>query len=142
MRAFFDSWADMNRRHDGYAMFSVMFETFAQQAVRSHPDDATAYPWRHGSDHFLMMEAAYRDPKYAEEFDAWLSEQQDRWITTSGYGRLQQYVNYGHGTKDPVEALYGYEPWRLEKLRNLKAEFDPEGLFNGYQPLVNAFPDP
>ena len=83
-----------------------------------------------------MMEAGYKDSANEELFDTWLSEQQDAWIKSSGYGRLQQYVNYGHGSKDPPEALYGYEPWRLEKLRALKKELDPEGWFNGYQPFV------
>jgi hypothetical protein len=83
-----------------------------------------------------MIEAAYKNPVGEDVIDEWLSKQQDAFIATSGYGRLQQYVNYGHGSKDPPEALYGYEPWRLEKLRRLKREFDPEGWFNGYQPLV------
>ncbi|KAJ5087784.1 FAD binding domain-containing protein, partial [Penicillium angulare] len=137
MRSYFDAWQDMNERYKGEAMFSVMFESFPQQRVRELPDDATAYPWRHGSQHFLMIEAAYKDPIDEEVIDEWLSRQQDRFIETSGYGRLQQYVNYGHGSKDPPEALYGYEPWRLEKLRRLKKEYDPEGFFNGYQPVLD-----
>ncbi|MCJ1351084.1 MAG: hypothetical protein MMC33_001066 [Icmadophila ericetorum] len=136
MRTFFDGWKEMNERYDGQAMFSVMFESFPQQKVRAISNDATAYPWRQGADHFLMMEAGYKDSANEELFDTWLSEQQDAWIKSSGYGRLQQYVNYGHGSKDPPEALYGYEPWRLEKLRALKKELDPEGWFNGYQPFV------
>lgn len=82
------------------------------------------------------MEIGYKEPANADFFDTWLSEHQDAWISTSGYGRLQQYVNYGHGSKDPPEALYGYEPWRLEKLRGLKDKLDPEGCFNGYQPFI------
>ncbi|KUJ20849.1 FAD/FMN-dependent oxygenase/oxidase [Mollisia scopiformis] len=137
MRKFFDGWQEMNEKYDGQAMFSVMFETFPQQGVRAKSSDATAYPWRDGSDHFLMMEVGYRDHTYADLFDEWLSNQQDMWIESSGYGRLQQYVNYGHGSKDPPESLYGYEPWRLAKLKALKAELDPEGRFNGYQPFVS-----
>lgn len=53
MRSFFDSWQDMNEQYDGQAIFSVMFETFAQQAVRSRASDETAFPWRDGADHFL-----------------------------------------------------------------------------------------
>jgi len=83
-----------------------------------------------------MIEAAYKSPVDEDLIDEWLSTQQDKFIETSGYGRLQQYVNYGHGSKDLPEALYGYEPWRLEKLRKLKKELDPEGWFNGYQPLL------
>lgn len=52
MRAFFDSWRDMNVKYDGSAMVSVMFESFPQQGVRSNALD-TAFPWRHEADHFL-----------------------------------------------------------------------------------------
>ena len=31
--------------------------------------------------------------------------------------------------------LYGYEPWRLEKLRGLKKVYDPKGKFNFYNPV-------
>ncbi len=166
MRTFFDSWREMNERYDGEALFSVMFESFPQQAVQAKDEDATAYPWRHGSHHFLqvptqlphstfdsetpakpkanapltlrMAEVGYKTPENEAIFDTWLSKQQDAWIETSGYGRLQQYINYGHGSKDPPQALYGYEPWRLEKLRAVKAELDPEGWFNGYQPFMET----
>lgn len=84
-----------------------------------------------------MIEAAFKTSLNETIFDDWLSKQQDAFIESSGYGRLQQYVNYGHGSKDPPEALYGYDGWRLEKLRALKQEFDPEGWFNGYQPFVD-----
>ena len=136
MRYFFDDWKEMNEKYDGNAMFSVMFETFPQQGVRAKKHDATAYPWRDGSDHFLMMEAGSKDHSNEGVFDEFLSRHQDAWIKTSGYGRLQQYINYGHGSKDHPEALYGYEPWRLERLRALKEQLDPEGWFNGYQPFV------
>lgn len=83
-----------------------------------------------------MIEVGSKTSANAKLFDDWLSNQQDAFIKTSGYPSLRQYVNYGHGSKDPPEALYGHEPWRLEKLRSLKKELDPEGLFNGYQPFV------
>lgn len=53
MRAYFDGWRDMNEKYDGKAVFSLMFESFPQQRIREIADDATAYPWRHGSQHFL-----------------------------------------------------------------------------------------
>ncbi|KAI1419984.1 Glucooligosaccharide oxidase [Xylaria sp. FL1777] len=136
MRAYFNGWRDMNEKYGSEATFSVMFESFPQQRVREIPDNATAFPWRHGAQHFLMIEAAYKNPVDEDLIDEWLSTQQDNFIKTSGYGRLQQYVNYGHGSKDTPEALYGYEPWRLRKLRQLKQEFDPEGWFNGYQSFL------
>lgn len=74
-------------------------------------------------------------------FEEYLDTWKKRWIEVSGYGRLQQYVNYGNTTvtmRDAPEALYGYEPWRLERLRELKKKYDPENVFRYYQPLVES----
>ena len=80
-------------------------------------------------------------PKRVEDmgpFEEYLDKWKKTFIQISGYGRLHQYVNYGNTTKtsDPVEALYGYEPWRLRKLRGLKAKYDPDGVFSWYQPFM------
>ena len=71
-------------------------------------------------------------------FEDWLEKWKAAFRGVSGYERLQQYVNYGNTTfvSDPVEALYGYEPWRLEKLRELKRRYDPARLFSWYQPFT------
>lgn len=45
------------------------------------------------------------------------------------------YVNYAFGT-EPLEQMYGHEPWRLEKLRSLKNKYDPFGRFNYYNPII------
>lgn len=74
---------------------------------------------------------------FEEHLDDWKRE----FIRVSGYGRLQQYVNYGNTTStlpDPPEALYGYDPWRLQKLRGLKKQYDPENMFRWYQPLIEG----
>ena len=72
MRAYFDEWRDMNAKYGGEAMFSVMFESFPQQRVREIPDNATAYPWRHGSQHFLWV-----DVSALELFEYLLTKHQD-----------------------------------------------------------------
>ena len=74
-----------------------------------------------------------------EPFEAHLDEWKAKFVATSGYGELHQYVNYGNTTstlRDAPEALYGYEPWRLGKLRALKAQYDPDNVFRWYQPLI------
>lgn len=48
--------------------------------------------------------------------------------------KLRAYVNYARGDES-MENMYGHEPWRLEKLRRLKKEFDPHGRFNFYAPI-------
>ena len=52
----------------------------------------------------------------------------------SGRSKHQAYLNYAHGD-ETLEELYGHEPWRLQKLRRLKEEYDPEGRFNFYAPI-------
>jgi len=52
----------------------------------------------------------------------------------SGSSKLQAYVNYAYGDES-IESWYGYEPWRLERLRRLKKEFDPIGKFSFYAPI-------
>lgn len=85
-----------------------------------------------------MFTATPLDLSDREEFEGHLDKWKREFISKSGYGRLQQYVNYGNTTstmQDPPEALYGYESWRLEKLRSLKKQYDPENIFRWYQPL-------
>lgn len=55
-------------------------------------------------------------------------------ILEGSQSELVAYVNYARGDES-VEAVYGYEPWRLEKLRRLKKEYDPFGRFNYYAPI-------
>lgn len=86
-----------------------------------------------------MLMATPLKLEFRERFEEHLDRWKKEFIATSGYGRLQQYVNYGNTTssmRDPPEALYGYEPWRLKKLRALKHRYDPKNVFCWYQPLV------
>lgn len=47
------------------------------------------------------------------------------------------YVNYAFGD-EPLEQVYGYEPWRLDRLRATKARYDPNNIFRYYNPLVRS----
>ena len=47
---------------------------------------------------------------------------------------LNAYVNYASSDETP-EQIYGYEPWRLQRLRALKKQYDPLGKFNFYNPI-------
>ena len=47
------------------------------------------------------------------------------------------YVNYANGrSSESLESVYGYEPWRLSRLRGLKAKYDPYNRFRFYEPIV------
>lgn len=43
-------------------------------------------------------------------------------------------MNYASDNETP-EQSYGYEPWRLEKLRALKKKYDPGNRFGFYNSI-------
>ena len=45
------------------------------------------------------------------------------------------YVNYAAGYES-LEMRYGSEPWRLERLRTLKGQYDPNNVFAWYNPVI------
>lgn len=51
-----------------------------------------------------------------------------------GGGEMHTYVNYAHGDES-LEEVYGYETWRLARLRALKVKYDPLGRFGFYEPI-------
>lgn len=44
-------------------------------------------------------------------------------------------MNYAAGYES-LEAMYGFEVWRLDRLRELKAKYDPENRFAWYNPIT------
>lgn len=82
-----------------------------------------------------IAQATYKDLSLRLTLDRWLKAAQNLVIESSGYGRLQQYVNYGHGFYDSAESLYGYDGKRIARLLELKDKYDPEGWFDTYQPV-------
>ncbi|POS72816.1 FAD binding domain-containing protein [Diaporthe helianthi] len=136
-KAFFHSLKEMNEKWAGKGLFGAMFECFSHDRVRQLPADSTAFPWRWGTNHFFMISATLLSLEDRDAFEGYLDNWKRRFIDVSGYGRLQQYVNYGNTTstmQDPPEALYGYEPWRLEKLRALKRKLSAAG-----QPRIDVY---
>lgn len=48
--------------------------------------------------------------------------------------RLRAYVNYADGN-EPLPAVYGWDSWRLEKLKELKAKWDPKNTMRYHVPI-------
>lgn len=65
----------------------------------------------------------------------WAKDTRDIWNGAQRHLPPSTYVNYAQGDES-VESMYGYEPWRLTRLRALKAEYDPMGRFSYYNPIT------
>lgn len=76
----------------------------------------------------------YTDPSIADEVIAAGKEIRKVLVEGSGSRQLHAYVNYAFGDETLPE-MYGHEPWRVAKLKELKQKFDPTGKFNFYAPI-------
>ncbi|KAF2668117.1 FAD-binding domain-containing protein [Microthyrium microscopicum] len=113
-----------------------LLEMYSTQAVKAVPEESTAFP--HREDNLLVTPFVNYapDPKMdvmAEEFG---SAMRDILLAgTEEPDKLKAYVNYAHGD-ETLEAIYGWDKWRIDKLRSLKKEFDPEKRLMAYAPIL------
>lgn len=120
---------------------AMVIEAYSLHAVQKVPADSTAFPDRENG--VLMAAVMMWDPKglnatRGAEVEAratgYAKEMRDV-VVRESEGPLHAYVNYAYGDES-LEALYGYEGWRVERLRGLKGEWDPENKFGWYAPIV------
>ncbi len=118
----------------GYSF--VIWESYSTQGVKAVADDATAVADR--GDDMLVAPMVIMPPGTppgsdllgeAEKFGQRLRK------AIVGNGEHHAYVNYAHGD-ETLEQIYGHQSWRLEKLRKLKKQYDPENKFGFYSPIV------
>ena len=77
----------------------------------------------------------YTDPAQINQGVALGKQIRDAIQSQDTTGQLNSYVNYAFGDEG-LKAVYGYEPWRLEKLRRIKRQYDPRGKFNFFAPIT------
>lgn len=136
MRAGFDAWANFTKIHTNLAPWSgQLWEVFGTQGVKAHPADSTAYPNRDHVEILQLVSLDYDDPTISDVANTYAKEWVDRYRQTSGYDKWYVYQNYAFDD-EPLEAMYGYEPWRLARLRRLKKRYDPKDVFKGYHDFV------
>ncbi|ROT38916.1 FAD-binding domain-containing protein [Sodiomyces alkalinus F11] len=114
---------------------------YATKAIREIDYDSTAYPHR---DEillalFLTLVPDGADEEMTEAAWTWAKESWALWQSGQPGREPATYVNYATGYDfETLEGIYGREPWRLEKLLRLKAEYDPNNRFRFYVPLVSS----
>jgi FAD/FMN-containing dehydrogenase len=133
LRAVYDIFASLPDFLSNYSAMAL--EGYSTAAVRAVPDKSTAYQDRYNElllTPFLIYQPG--DEALDREAEAWGDKIRRALVNASGKP-LHAYVNYAYGDEG-AEALYGYEPWRLERLRALKAQYDPHGKFDYYNPIT------
>ncbi|RAH42320.1 FAD-binding domain-containing protein [Aspergillus brunneoviolaceus CBS 621.78] len=120
-----------------FAGSAVVMEDYAHQGVAAVDSDSSAFPWRDRSLlNFISMTYASNETIDQPALD-WAAQTKALWEEGDPSLRPSTYVNYAHGDES-LESMYGYESWRLTRLRALKAQFDPESRFNYYNPITTT----
>lgn len=115
---------------------SIFIETFGQQALKTLPQDYSAFPHRNHFRNAIVFTTTYTDDTLADIANSWARDMRNTFAqpNISGYDEWHIYQNYGHGD-EPLSALYGCEHWRHERLTNLKNKYDPHGFFDGFHAI-------
>ncbi|KAF8847502.1 FAD-binding domain-containing protein [Acephala macrosclerotiorum] len=111
-----------------------LFEGYPVKGVQDVPVESTAFP--HRLDNLLISPVMVYTPNSTLDAIAIQAGKDLRQILHKATGRehMHSYVNYAHGDES-LQEMYGFERWRLEKLRALKGLWDPKGKFGFYAPI-------
>lgn len=131
-----DSYTAFVQANPAANLTLLFWEIFGVQAVTAQHASASAVGNRDYAEVLFVIMAIYFDDAETEAVDSWAGGWRSRVADPehSGYDRPYFYVNYAHDD-ETRESIYGYEPWRLQRLRKLKGKYDPHGAFNGFHPV-------
>ncbi|XDG04741.1 hypothetical protein ABKA04_004356 [Annulohypoxylon sp. FPYF3050] len=134
-RQIYDLFNKKIAEHPELGSTRVLHEGYAVEGVRNIKPEDSAYPLR---DDYLLMyfDAIVEEGSGLDDFARqWGRETIDLWNAGQPQRKPTAYVNYAAGYES-LQAMYGYEPWRLERLRHLKAKYDPQNRFAYYNPII------
>lgn len=134
-RAAFDKFAKVTSEIPQLNRSMFLFEGYSLQGVKAVPANSTASPFR--DDNLLVAPLIiYRsNPKLDSTAIDFGEDLRQILFQESGETELRAYVNYAFGEEQPKN-WYGYELWRLKKLKALKDKYDPQRKFSFYAPVA------
>ncbi|KAL9622087.1 MAG: hypothetical protein Q9160_003586 [Pyrenula sp. 1 TL-2023] len=110
-------------------------EGYSNKAVQAIPAESAAYAHRAQNLIVYFLTSVPVGSDLHEPAEAWAKQTYDIW---NGDLPPNTYVNYAAGHPyESLESLYGYEPWRLDRLRGLKAKYDPNNSFGYFVPIIS-----
>ncbi|KAK3400789.1 hypothetical protein B0T20DRAFT_459588 [Sordaria brevicollis] len=134
LRSSFNTFSSMIRTLPALSNSMAYLEGYSLQAVQAVPYESTAFALR---DRKLLYGFLVT---YEEKGNKTLDREAVKWgekIRDAAFGgekKKSVYVNYAKGSES-VQQMYGYEGWRVERLRQLKRKYDPRGRFSFYAPI-------
>ncbi|KAF4457591.1 6-hydroxy-D-nicotine oxidase [Fusarium albosuccineum] len=136
VRRVFDEITETSRRTPELAGSFFLLEGYSTYGVKAVDEKASAFP--HRDDEILVTSYIMYKPNAS--IDALAQEYGEKLRThlleaSEEPKRLRAYVNYAHGVES-LESMYGWEEWRLEKLRKLKQKWDPKNRMRFYNPIA------
>lgn len=121
------------------ATADILHEGYSTAAVDAIASNSSAYPFR--ADHHLLLFLSLLPPNASSSLkqEAWKWAREIRGYWNDGQpGRLPDaYVNYANGYES-VREHYGHEDWRIDRLKGLKAAYDPLNRFRFFNPIVSS----
>ncbi|GAB1197568.1 hypothetical protein APSETT444_006865 [Aspergillus pseudonomiae] len=136
LRAAFNAFAEETVANPDFEHSTIMLEGYSNQGVQAIDEASTAYP--HRDDTILVSSVIiFENATDRPAADAFGDRVRDIFHEGSGEAEKHVYVNYASGD-EPLETIYGYEPWRQSKLSALKRKYDPENRFGFYAPIPAA----
>ncbi|KAF7520829.1 hypothetical protein PCG10_008755 [Penicillium crustosum] len=134
-RQIYDYYREITTSQPLYNQSIVVFEAYSLQGVKAVDSKSTAFP--HRDDNILCDVLVTYDPDSSLDADAISIGKNITQLWADGQPHQKQhiYVNYAFGD-EPLEQIYGDEPWRLKKLRATKAKYDPNNVFGFYNPII------
>ncbi|RAL14899.1 FAD-binding oxidoreductase [Aspergillus homomorphus CBS 101889] len=133
-RMVYDAFTNLTAGNSPFRASEFMLEGFPLQGVKAIPTSSTAYP--HREDNVIGYPLIFYRANTSLDHTAIEAGEAIRRMLIEGSGKaeLHSYVNYALGD-EPPESIYGYEYWRLSKLKELKKKYDPERRFSHYAPI-------
>ncbi|KAI1157043.1 hypothetical protein F4825DRAFT_471459 [Nemania diffusa] len=115
----------------------LFYEGYAVEAMQAVPSASTAYPHRDQIHLCLFQVTVTEEANSKASAQAWAKGHWDIWTAGHPGSEPAVYVNYAVGLEyQSLEDIYGSEPWRLQKLRRLKAKYDAGNSFRYYNSFV------
>lgn len=135
IRAAYISFIKFVQANSDAALSNHLYEFYPHQSNGLKPEE-TAYANRGKNNILVLVSAVYTDASLTDVANAYGRMQRAAYNKSEagGYEELRIYQNYAYGDEDR-RSYYGYEEWRLEKLKSVKRRYDPGNVFHGYHDI-------